>query len=1372
MNIRWFKSLILASILLCISAAESPAQTISTAAGAGSQGSQGDGGVPTAALLNLPSAVWSDTLGTLFIADTGNNRIRRINAARDSITTFAGTGSAAFSGDNADASSAALNAPGGVFVDSTGIVYVADTGNHRIRRIDANGIITTIAGKDTTADLFIDDTLATQATLSAPTAVFARGGFVYIADTGNNRVRRIDSGGFITTIAGKDTTAGLFIDNTLATQATLNQPRGLYVDRSLNVYIADTNNHRIRKFSALDSVLTTFAGSENAGFSGDGDLPSNAHLAFPTAVVVDTFGTAYIADRFNHRIRRVNPSGIITTVSGLGYAGYEGDAGPANRAALSAPHGLFLRGDTLFVTDQSNHRLRRIVPDNSKGLSGSTTLGPGREAQLMHIALAGDGQTTVKGLTFTLSDLSTPTGLSSDDFSEFRLYESYDAALGDDLLLGQLDAREVTLGDQTTVYATTLATPRSNTDRYYILAGLLSKTSTQGHAMRIAAETGALVTSAGGRGARIRESDSDRLTIDAVATQLVLRTQPSDGQSGNPLLSQPTIEALDDSGFVDYDFHDTLFVTASGYGILLHNMTVASAGTASFSNLTYTTPIDDEEIQLTVKNSTDNDAPGLLSVVSDAIRINVENDPPVVDLPGFVFNEDDPIGFRTLVNDIISDIDDSTLTITFQSRNTLASVVGDSLIILPAANFFGVDTLTITATDAYGLTHSDSGIIEVRPSNDAPQINSSQLEAVEDETLYVDMQTLVNDVDNAFGELALSITSLSDLSLDYDEQAGQLTLWAPADSSGMYSFHIRAEDPYSTPASDTVYVAVLPQNDPPQLSLRDTTVLQGSSVEIDLAQNTADIDDLLTNLQWSSVDDSLMAIALSPAGVATVQPDSTFYGERDLIFSVQDASQASAHDTLRLTVIRVNRPPVINNIPDREITAGDSLTVDLAAYGSDPDDPQENLIWSTAAEHLVQAELDGSLLRLVAPAGPTTYSDDILVYLTDGQYTSQTTLRVHVVAPESPLVAPIPDILLQLDQTLTVDLSPYLATEVSQLTAEHDSLQTAINLQERTIDLRAPAGFKRESILILRAETARGAVGTDTILVSVNNPAPQLLGFPDFYSDPGTTFQISLADYAQDDEPVGNLRWSALPDAGLQISIHGTLHIATIRADNSAEGLRRIAFTATDAQGASATDTLRLYVHEGAGTDTLPVPAEETNTPPSTDTLPVPVEETNTPPSLDALPPMELIADGQITIALESYVTDDAPVSQLIWSASVVNTDLLTVVIDSNQTATVSARGNPGQAQVILTATDREGLQVSTAFQVVIQAPPVAPLPADFDGNGKIDFEDFFLFVESIGSTPLHTNWNPGFDLNYDGQINIEDFFMFADAFDAFNRPG
>ena len=146
------------------------------------------------------------------------------------------------------------------------------------------------------------------------------------------------------------------------------------------------------------------------------------------------------------------------------------------------------------------------------------------------------------------------------------------------------------------------------------------------------------------------------------------------------------------------------------------------------------------------------------------------------------------------------------------------------------------------------------------------------------------------------------------------------------------------------------------------------------------------------------------------------------------------------------------------------------------------------------------------------------------------------------------------------------------------------------------------------------------------------------------------------------------------------------------------------------------------------------------------------------------------MVNEQITIALEPYVRDDSPVSQLIWSAKTPGTDLITVTIDSSTAATITAGSDTGQAQVIITVTDREGLQVSTAIQVVVQAPPKPLLPADFDGNEQIDFGDFFLFVESIGSTPLYTDWNPAFDLNYDGKVGLEDFFIFSDAFNSFNR--
>ena len=197
---------------------------------------------------------------------------------------------------------------------------------------------------------------------------------------------------------------------------------------------------------------------------------------------------------------------------------------------------------------------------------------------------------------------------------------------------------------------------------------------------------------------------------------------------------------------------------------------------------------------------------------------------------------------------------------------------------------------------------------------------------------------------------------------------------------------------------------------------------------------------------------------------------------------MRDSSQDIALDTLQLTVLRVNRPPEIRIIPDIKTAPSDSLTIDLSAYGSDPDNPQENLIWSFSVgeDASIQIELDGSLMHLLIPASTTPYSENILVNLTDGQLTSQTTLRVDVVPLRFPIVAHLPDILLEVGQPLTVDLSPYLEPDVADFTVDHDSLRTEIDLQKRTISLLAPPGFKRESTLVLRAETTRGVVGTDT----------------------------------------------------------------------------------------------------------------------------------------------------------------------------------------------------------------------------------------------------------------------------------------------------
>ena len=1355
MNAQRFYTLLTALFLAAVTCVPLSAQTVSTLAGDGTQSYSGDNGAATSARLSLPSAVWSDTSGVLYIADTGNNRIRRIKASRDTITTYAGSGTAGFSGDTGAATSAAINAPAGVFVDSVGVLYIADTGNNRIRRITSAGVITTIAGKDS-AGFSGDGGAATSAKLSAPTAVFARGGFVYIADTGNNRIRRINSSGVISTIAGKDTTAGLFIDDTTATRATLKAPRGLYVDRSHNVYIADTDHHRIRKLTASDSTLSTIAGTGSPGFSGDGDLPTNARLAFPTSIVVDTFGTVYIADRFNHRIRRINPAGNITTIAGLGSFAFSGDGAAANRAELANPSGLFLRGDTLFFADQGNQRLRKILPDNSLGLSGTTRRSPGKEAKLLSIALKGDGATTVNGLSFTVSDLPTSTGLSTADFVEFRLYESSDTTLGGDTQIGRLAAADLTLGAQATIAATTFPTPAADVTRYYLLSAQLSKNATQGHALRVGAATGALSTDQGGRGARIYADSSNKLLVDVVATKLVFQTQPGGGLSGSALSTQPIVAAVDDSGYVDFDFADTVSVSSTGTGTLLQNSAIADSGRATFINLSYSTSVDDEAIVLRAKNTADSLYTLLDSASADTIRINVFNDPPVVDFPSLVLKEDDPIGFRTPISSIISDEDDTTFTIAFSSKHILASVVNDSIIVLPEADFFGIDTLTVTATDAFGLSHSDAGIIEITAVNDAPVLLlSDSLSFAEDETLRVDMKTVVSDVDDAFANLQWTFTPSSGLSRRYTSATGFLELWANANINGNFSLTVRVQDVAEDSATKTVAIAITAKNDAPKMALRDTSLLQGGKITVNLAAVSSDIDDAVSSLRWAFVADSLMSVAISSSGLATITPAAAFSGVRNLVFTVSDPSATTSRDTLQLTVLRVNQPPVLSGLPDTLIAPGDTLRIDLARYGSDPDDAVSTLIWSISGQTKLQSQLSATSLRLVAPAGSDSYSESINVRVFDLLgFSAQDTFLVQVEKARPP-IAGVPDLRFEAGRLLAFDLSPYLSRDITSLVAgANDSLQIVIDGAKNTLTLSANAGFKGHTTLVLQAGNARGEASTDTVGVEVANPAPTLLGFPEIFLDAGFSAQLPLDAYARDDEPISLLQWSAAPVPGLQVSIHGTLHIATISASQNIAGLQRIAFSATDAQGAIATDTLRINVHN----DAVDTTASDT-----TDSL-------NSAPRLSAITAQRFHRGTFPRIQLDRFVEDDGPLSQLVWSARSLPDTLVSIQIDSARVATVTALQDTGVGQIVFEVVDRDGLRASRSVEVEVRPPLPAPAAGDFDRDGRIDFADFFLFVDALGLTPFHPDWDPIFDLNNDGQITLDDFFAFADAFSAFNK--
>ena len=277
------------------------AQNISTIAGNGTNGYSGDGGVANIAQVYLPREVDVDASGNVYIADAGNNRIRKVTTS-GVISTIAGTGVYGYNGDGFAATSAQLNYPRGVAVDASGNVYIADAGNHRIRKVDiSTGFISTIAG-DGTAGYSGDGFAANLAKLHAPFGVAVdASGNVYIADMANYCIRKVNTSGVISTIAGT-LNGGFSGDGGLATSARFYFPLGVDVDASGNVYIADAYNHRIRKIDNATKIISTIAGNGTVAYGGDGGAAITAQLQTPQGVAVDASGNVYIADTDNHLI--------------------------------------------------------------------------------------------------------------------------------------------------------------------------------------------------------------------------------------------------------------------------------------------------------------------------------------------------------------------------------------------------------------------------------------------------------------------------------------------------------------------------------------------------------------------------------------------------------------------------------------------------------------------------------------------------------------------------------------------------------------------------------------------------------------------------------------------------------------------------------------------------------------------------------------------------------------------------------------------------------------------------------------------------------------------------------------------------------------
>lgn len=323
-------------------------------------GSFGDAQTPaTVVPLILPSAIAYDSAGNLYIAEAGKHVIRKVDTAGN-LSTIAGTGTQGFGGDNGPAAAALLDSPQGLAFGA-GALYIADTHNHRIRKLDlGTGTITTIAG--TTAGFGGDGGPATAAQLDLPTALALDGGNnLYIADTQNHRIRRVNlSSGTMTTVAGNGT-QGFSGDGGAAIAAAIDSPSGLAVDADQNLYLADTHNHRIRKVSAATGTIATIAGTV-AGFGGDLGAASAAKMALPRGLSVDGAGNLYVADSANHRIRRIDAAtGTITTIAGDGPQNFSGDGGPATAASLDSPRATTVSAAGLVtLADTANQRVRQL----------------------------------------------------------------------------------------------------------------------------------------------------------------------------------------------------------------------------------------------------------------------------------------------------------------------------------------------------------------------------------------------------------------------------------------------------------------------------------------------------------------------------------------------------------------------------------------------------------------------------------------------------------------------------------------------------------------------------------------------------------------------------------------------------------------------------------------------------------------------------------------------------------------------------------------------------------------------------------------------------------------------------------------------------
>ncbi len=393
------------------------AQQITTIAGNGKTGFSGDGEKATSARLNLPFNLTFDKNQNLYIADTYNNSIRKINAETGIISTII-RNEDKFAVD-------ALKTPTGVTFDQYDNLYIAELSNLRIRKVNVNSgkAITLVGTKSEKEQPNIN------ADLAGPfNVVFDKSGNLYVSVNGDSSVRKVDfATGEISDIAGTGE-AGFSGDGKLAKNAQLSNPTGLALDTKGNLYISDTGNERIRKVDLNSGIISTIAGNGDNGFLGDGKLAKDARLSNPLGLVTDRNNDLYIVDRGNNRIRKIEfTTGIISTIAGTGKAGFSGDGGLATEAELQNPTGLaFDKDDNLYVVDRGNNRIRKITGlvenknNDSVDLTASVSVYPNPSTDKISIELK-NGLELKQALLFDVTGKQTQVELNNKSINVSRL---------------------------------------------------------------------------------------------------------------------------------------------------------------------------------------------------------------------------------------------------------------------------------------------------------------------------------------------------------------------------------------------------------------------------------------------------------------------------------------------------------------------------------------------------------------------------------------------------------------------------------------------------------------------------------------------------------------------------------------------------------------------------------------------------------------------------------------------------------------------------------------------------------------------------------------------------------------------------------------